>query len=87
MVIHALSQPDSDAKTRLLLSLGQGENVDDATLQSSLDALSELGSIDYAKAKAEHYHQMAHNCLDRIPDGPGLRALRELTDFQLSRIQ
>ncbi len=87
MVIHALSQPDSDAKNRLLLSLGKGEQVDDATLQASLEALSELGSIDYAKAKAEHYHQLAHNCLDRIPDGPGLRALRELTDFQLSRIQ
>ena len=87
MVIHALSQPESDAKNRLLLSLGKGESVDDVTLQSSLDALSELGSINYAKTKAEHYHRLAHNCLDRIPDGPGLRALRELTDFQLSRIQ
>jgi len=87
MVIHALSQPDSDAKNRLLLSLGKGEHVDEATLKLSLEALSELGSIDYAKTKAEHYHQHAHLCLDRIPDGPGLRALRELTDFQLSRIQ
>ncbi|MDA1168153.1 MAG: polyprenyl synthetase family protein [archaeon] len=87
MVIHALSQPDSEAKQRLMLSLGKGEDVDESTLQISLKALNELGSIEYAKSKAEHYHQCAHACLDRIPDSPGMRALRELTDFQLSRIQ
>jgi geranylgeranyl diphosphate synthase type I len=87
MVIHALSQPDSEAKQRLMLSLGKGEDVDESTLQISLKALNELGSIEYAKSKAEHYHQRAHACLDRIPDSPGMRALRELTDFQLSRIQ
>ena len=86
MVIHALSQPDSDAKNRLLLSLGKGEQVDDATLQASLEALSELGSIDYAKAKAEAYHRKAHDCLDRLSESPALRALRELTDYQLNRI-
>ncbi len=87
MVIHALSQPESEAKQRLLLTLGKGESVDENTLRLSLQALDELGSIEYAKSKAAHYHQLAHSCLDQIPDSPGMRALRELTDFQLSRIQ
>ena len=43
-------------------------------------------SIDYAKAKAEAYHRKAHDCLDRLSESPALRALRELTDYQLNRI-
>ena len=86
MVIHALRQPPSQSKDDLLAVLGRGENVTSEQVARSHKALHELGSIDYARTKAEAYHRRAHDCLDRIPENPALRALRELTDYQLKRI-
>lgn len=86
MVIHALRQPDSPTKQRLLAVLGQGDAVDANALADGLAALSELGSVAYAREKAESYHQEAHDCLDKLPASTALRALRELTDFQLARL-
>lgn len=86
MVIHALRQSDSPTKQRLLAVLGQGDAVDANALADGLAALSELGSVAYAREKAESYHQEAHDCLDKLPTSTALRALRELTDFQLARL-
>ena len=86
MVIHALQQPESEAKEILLKVLGKGEDVAPKDLQAGLNALEELGSIAYAREKAVAYHAEAHECLDRLGDGPAMVALRELTDFQLARI-
>ena len=86
MVIHALQQPDSEAKEILLKVLGKGEDVAPEDLQAGLNALEDLGSIAYAREKAVAYHAEAHACLDRLGDGPAMVALRELTDFQLARI-
>jgi geranylgeranyl diphosphate synthase type I len=86
MVIHALRQPASQAKDDLLAVLGKGDNVTAEQVARGHQALHDLGSIDYAKAKAEAYHRKAHDCLDRISENPALRALRELTDYQLNRI-
>jgi len=86
MIIHALAQPEQPAKDRLLAALGHGDNVDPKALKSALQALDELGSIGYARSRAEAFHQEAHACLDRLPETPALRALRELTDFQLARL-
>ena len=86
MVIHALRQPTSQAKDDLLAVLGKGDNVTAEQVARGHQALHDLGSIEYAKAKAEAYHRKAHDCLDRISENPALRALRELTDYQLNRI-
>ena len=86
MVIHALRQPSSQAKDDLLAVLGKGDNVTAEQVARGHQALHDLGSIEYAKAKAEAYHRKAHDCLDRISENPALRALRELTDYQLKRI-
>lgn len=86
MVIHALSQPDSEAKSRLLSVLGKCEDATESMVQDGIAALGELGSIDYARERANEYHQHAHACLDRLPDGPAMLALRELTDLQLKRL-
>jgi geranylgeranyl pyrophosphate synthase len=86
MVIHALDQPESPAKERLLKVLGKGEAVTPEGLKDGLAALEELGSIQYARSRAESYHAKAHECLDQLGEGPALVALRELTDFQLARI-
>ena len=86
MVIHALNQPASKSKQNLLQVLGKGEDVSKEHVLLAHKALHDLGSIDYAKSKAEAYHRKAHDCLDRLPDSPAIRALRELTDYQLNRI-
>ena len=86
MVIHALNQPPSKSKNDLLAVLGKGDTVNSEQIASAHKALEDLGSIDYARAKAESYHRNALDCLDRLPDGPAMRALRELTDYQLKRI-
>ena len=86
MVIHALKQPSSQSKDDLLAVLGKGDNVTAEQVARGHQALHDLGSIDYAKAKAEAYHRKAHDCLDRLSESPALRALRELTDYQLNRI-
>ncbi|RJU95637.1 MAG: polyprenyl synthetase family protein, partial [Candidatus Poseidoniales archaeon] len=51
-----------------------------------VESLKQLGSIEYAREKANYYHKNAHACLDRLPDGPAMLALRELTDLQLKRL-
>ncbi len=86
MVIHALTQPDSEVKARLLSVLGKCEDATESMIQDGIAALDELGSIAYARARANEYHQHAHACLDRLPDGPAMLALRELTDLQLKRL-
>ena len=86
MVIHALKQPSCQSKDDLLAVLGKGDNVTAEQVAKGHKALHDLGSIDYAKAKAEAYHRKAHDCLDRLSENPALRALRELTDYQLNRI-
>ena len=84
--VQALKQSDSAAKTRLLNVLGKCEEATEEMIQDGVAALQELGSIDYAREKANEYHQHAHACLDRLPDGPAMIALRELTDLQLKRL-
>ena len=86
MIIHALRQPDGPVKDRLLNVLGKGEEVEPDNLEDGLAALAELGSVDYARTMAESFHAKAHACLNRLEDNPALVALRELTDFQLARL-
>jgi geranylgeranyl pyrophosphate synthase len=86
MVIHALSQDDSESLTNLKAVLGKGDAATSQEIELGLKALSDLGSIDYARDRAEMYHSKAHACLDRLPMNPALKALRELTDYQLKRI-
>ena len=86
MVIHALNQPPSNSKDDLMAVLGKGDDVSSQQVLLAHKALEDLGSIDYARSKAESYHRKAHDCLDRLPDSPAMRALRELTDYQLKRI-
>ncbi len=86
MVIHALDQPPSNSKEDLLAVLGKGDDVTSEQVAKAHKALEDLGSIDYARSRAEFYHRSAHDCLDRLPDSPAMVALRELTDYQLKRI-
>jgi len=64
---------------------GAGE-CSDEDLAQAVSELESSGSIDYAKQRAMNYHSLAHSCLDALDDSPALSILRELTDFQLTRI-
>lgn len=64
---------------------GSGECSEDV-LSRAVAELHESGSIEYAKNRAMHHHAVAHECLDSVSDSPALSILRELTDFQLIRI-
>ena len=86
MVIHALAGDNSPSLDKLQAVLGKGDNATQEEIDAGLEALNELGSVDYARNKAEMYHSKAHQCLDRLPNSPALKALRELTDYQLKRI-
>jgi geranylgeranyl diphosphate synthase type I len=86
MVIHALAQSDSSELDNLKSVLGKGEDATQEEIDFGLLALNKIGSVDYAREKAEMYHSKAHACLDRLPDSPAILALRELTDYQLKRI-
>lgn len=83
IAIHALScGNDMPAFTE---AYGSGECSEDV-LSSAVNELHESGSIGYAKERAMHHHSLAHQCLDDIEESPALDILRELTDFQLIRI-
>jgi len=85
MIIHALKQDDSPAKQALLSVLGKAD-ASAEEVSAGINALQQLGSIEYGRARAEEYHAQAHQLLDRIPPTPALMALRELTDLQLKRL-
>jgi len=83
IAIHALScGDDMPAFTE---AYGSGECSEDV-LSNAVKELHDSGSIGYAKERAMHHHSLAHQCLDDIEDSPALDILRELTDFQLIRI-
>jgi len=83
IAIHALScGDDMPAFTE---AYGSGECSEDV-LSNAVRELHDSGSIGYAKERAMHHHSLAHQCLDDIEDSPALDILRELTDFQLIRI-
>ena len=86
MVIHALDQPESEAKSDLLRALGKGEEATTEDIEAAHAGLEASGSIAYGRERATAYHAAAHACLDRLPSSPALRALREFTDLQLARL-
>ncbi|RJV02725.1 MAG: isopentenyl-diphosphate delta-isomerase [Candidatus Poseidoniales archaeon] len=86
MVIHALDQPESEAKSDLLRVLGKGEEATTEDIEAAHAGLEASGSIAYGRERATAYHAAAHACLDRLPSSPALRALREFTDLQLARL-
>jgi geranylgeranyl pyrophosphate synthase len=62
------------------------EETDREVLDTVVTELRDSGSIEYAHAKAMSYHAAAHQCLNQLPETPGMQVLRDLTDFQMVRI-
>jgi len=83
IAIHALECEDELQMFTKVFGAGDCSEED---LAEAVEELHSSGSIDYAKERAMHHHSLAHSCLDELEEGPALAVLRELTDFQLIRI-
>ncbi|HIG37694.1 MAG TPA: isopentenyl-diphosphate delta-isomerase [Candidatus Poseidoniales archaeon] len=83
IAIHAL---ECDAVLPMFTKVFGAGECSDEDLTKAVGELHSSGSIDYAKERAMHHHSLAHSCLDKLENGPALSILRELTDFQLIRI-
>ena len=64
---------------------GSGECSADL-LAEAVQELHDNNSIKYAKDRAMYHHSKAHSCLDILEESESLKILREMTDFQLVRI-
>tara|TARA_B100000686_G_scaffold353282_1_gene458270 strand:- start:3434 stop:5122 length:1689 start_codon:yes stop_codon:yes gene_type:complete len=64
---------------------GSGACSDD-DLASAVEELRGSGSIEYARERALHHHSIAHQCLDKLVESSAVGVLRELTDFQITRV-
>lgn len=85
MALHALEQEGEDVELFSSI-LGKGESATQEELDSAIDALQRLGSIQHAKEVAIAHHKAAHEALDSLPYWARLSILRELTDWQIQRI-
>jgi len=85
IALHALEQSGEGLQTFLEV-FGKGDKVSKFDIERAIEALEELGSIKNARAMAEHHHAAANNALASLPISTDLNILRQLTNYQLSRI-
>ena len=83
IAIHALGSESELPNFEKVFGNSQSSEDD---LQGAVNELFESGSIEYARTRAMHHHTIAHNCLDLLEQTEHVNLLRELTDFQLIRI-
>ena len=82
IAIHALESGADMPNFRKLF----GTREDSEELDLAVRELKENGSIQYALDRALHHHKIAHDCLDSLEQSPAVDILRDMTDFQLVRI-
>ena len=83
IAIHAM---DSEMNLSNFNSVFGNGPCSEKELESAIDDLYASGSIEYAKKRAMYHHSIAHECLNNLKNSPEVDVLRELTDFQLIRI-
>ncbi len=83
IAIHAL---ESGADLSTFRRLFGTETDPDEELATAVEELRDNGSIRYALNRAMEHHAIAHDCLDSLEDSPAVELLRDMTDFQLVRI-
>lgn len=83
IAIHAL---ESGADLPTFRKLFGTESAPNEELANAVAELQENGSIRYALDRAMEHHKIAHDCLDSLSDSPAVELLRDMTDFQLVRI-
>ena len=83
IAIHAL---ESSADLPTFHKLFGTESTDTSELAVAVQELNDNGSIQYALDRAMEHHRIAHGCLDKLEQTPAVDLLRDMTDFQLVRI-
>ena len=83
IAIHAL---ESGAELPTFHKLFGTESTDTSELDIAVQELNDNGSIQYALDRAMEHHRIAHGCLDKLEQTPAVDLLRDMTDFQLVRI-
>lgn len=83
IAIHAL---ESGADLPTFKKLFGTESTDNSELSTAVQELRNNGSIQYALDRAMEHHRIAHNCLDKLEQTDAVNLLRDMTDFQLVRI-
>ena len=70
----------------ILDGIPSGLKIEKEFIENFEENKSKSLSIEYAKKRAMHHHSIAHECLNNLKNSPEVDVLRELTDFQLIRI-
>ncbi|MEC8954865.1 MAG: isopentenyl-diphosphate delta-isomerase [Candidatus Thermoplasmatota archaeon] len=83
IAIHAL-ESGADLPTFRKLFGTESKNTDEISI--AVKELQTNGSIQYALDRAMEHHKIAHDCLDKLEQTPAVDLLRDMTDFQLVRI-
>ena len=83
IAIHAL---ESGADLPTFKKLFGTESTDNSELSTAVQELRNNGSIQYALDRAMEHHRIAHDCLDKLEQTGAVNLLRDMTDFQLVRI-
>ena len=83
IAIHALES--GNELPSFMEVYGSGE-CDSDLLAEAVQELYDNGSIEYARDRAMFHHSKAHSCLDILEDSHSVKILREMTDYQLVRI-
>ncbi len=82
--IHALENATEEQRRRI----GKAFGVEDASredIEAAVEALSEVGSIAYARGVADEYVARAFKSLDAIPDTPAKEELKALVEYFVKR--
>ena len=83
IAIHALESGANLPTFRKLFGT-ESDNLTDLSI--AVEELRDNGSIQYALDRALEHHKIAHDCLDKLNQSQAVDLLRDMTDFQLVRI-
>jgi geranylgeranyl diphosphate synthase type I len=82
--IHALE--NATGEHRKLFDKAYGvEDASQKDIEAAVEALKEVGSIDYARSVADEYVARAFKSLDAIPDTPAKDELKALVEYFVKR--
>ena len=82
--IHALERATEEQRRRI----GKAFGVEDASprdIEAAVEALREVGSIEYARGVADEYVERAFKQLDAVPGSPAKEELKALVEYFVKR--
>lgn len=84
IMIHALKHADTEQKKTLLAAM-KGEEAPHDEIEAAVQVLKDVGSIEYAKKKADKYLQTAFKSLDIVEDSEAKKQLIALVNYFVQR--